>query len=229
MREFILYARKAVTSNDFSLNDLPGSGGRMDLVARCICNALWISHDLRRDSCIHVVACGAPNPPRVISFYGSLLRAVSPDERSIASWIKKAPKGKNPGIRVRRLSFQQLISELASDGKFFYIIHEKGRDISELYLKEDAVFIVGDHLGLPLKEENFVTRFPHEKLSLGSTSYLASQCITILNYELDRQRMGKRVMLRSGFEPESLARKAEMIGRATLPERRAKKEKTKQS
>lgn len=25
-------------------------------------------------------------------------------------------------------------------------------------------------------------------------------------------------MLRSGFEPESLARKAEMIGRATLPE-----------
>lgn len=27
-----------------------------------------------------------------------------------------------------------------------------------------------------------------------------------------------KIMLRSGFEPESLARKAEMIGRATLPE-----------
>jgi hypothetical protein len=30
-------------------------------------------------------------------------------------------------------------------------------------------------------------------------------------------------MLRSGFEPESLARKAEMIGRATLPEQIIKK------
>ena len=29
-------------------------------------------------------------------------------------------------------------------------------------------------------------------------------------------------MLRSGFEPESLARKAEMIGRATLPEHKSK-------
>ena len=191
MREFVLYARKAVTSTDFSLDDLPGSGGRMDLVARCVCNALWLSHDLRRDACIHVVACGAPNPPLIISFYGSLLRAVSPDERSIASWIKKAPEGKNPGIRVRKLSFQQLIAELAADGRFFYIVHEKGRDISELHLREDAVFILGDHLGLPLKEEKFVARFPHEKLSLGSTSYLASQCITILNYELDRLRMRK--------------------------------------
>ena|GEM_PF-1686242 len=31
---------------------------------------------------------------------------------------------------------------------------------------------------------------------------------------------GKKRVLRSGFEPESLARKAEMIGRATLPEHR---------
>ncbi len=30
--------------------------------------------------------------------------------------------------------------------------------------------------------------------------------------------MRNKTMLRSGFEPESSARKAEMIGRATLPE-----------
>ncbi len=189
MREFVLYARKAVTSSDFPLNDLPGKGGRMDLVARCVCNALWLSHDLRRDACIHIVACGSPNPPKVITFYGSLLRGVSPDERSIASWIKKASKGKNPGIRVRhRQSFQELISELAADGRFFYVLHEKGKDIEDVNLKEDAVFILGDHLGLPVKEESFVTRFPHEKISLGTTAYLASQCITIINYILDRRK-----------------------------------------
>lgn len=188
MKQFILYASKAVTSPDFSLDDLPGSGGRMDLVARCICNALWISHDLRRDSCIHVVACGSPNPPVVISFYGNRLKGVSPDERNIAAWIKKAlaMKRKNPGISIRKLSFQQLVEELASDGSFFYILHEKCRDISEEKLKVDSVFVLGDHIGLPKKEEKFVERFEHDKISLGTTSYLASQCITVLHYELDK-------------------------------------------
>ena len=35
---------------------------------------------------------------------------------------------KNPGITVRKISFQQLIVELASEGAFFYVLHEKGRD-----------------------------------------------------------------------------------------------------
>jgi len=189
MRQFILYAKKAVTSPEFSLDDLPGSGGRMDLVARCICNALWISHALRRDTCIHVVACGSPNPPVVISFYGDTLRGVSPDERNIAAWIKKvlARKRKNPGIRIRRIGFQQLIEELASEGTFFYILDEKGTDIAVVKLKEDSVFVLGDHLGMPRNEEEFVERFEHEKISLGTTSYLASHCITVLHYELDKK------------------------------------------
>ncbi|MCW3129084.1 MAG: tRNA (pseudouridine(54)-N(1))-methyltransferase TrmY [Methanophagales archaeon] len=189
MKQFILYARKAVTSPDFSLDDLPGSGGRMDLVARCVCSALWISHDLRRDSCIHVVACGSPNPPVVISFYGNRLRGVSPDERNIAAWIKKtlARKRKNPGINIRKLSFQQLVEELASEGNIFYVLHEKGRDIARVKLKADPVFILGDHIGLPRKEEKFVERFEYEQISLGTISYLASQCITVLHYELDKK------------------------------------------
>lgn len=188
MKQFILYARKTVTSPDFSLDDLPGSGGRMDLVARCICNALWISHDLRRDTCIHVVAYGSPNPPVIISFYGDRLRNVSPDERNIAAWIKKAlaRKSKNPGINIRKLSFQQLVEELASEGKFFYVLHEEGTDIARVEIKENPVFVLGDHIGLPRKEEKFVERFGHEKISLGTTSYLASQCITVLHYELDK-------------------------------------------
>jgi len=190
MKQFILYASKAVTSPDFSLDDLTGSGGRMDLVARCICNALWISHDLRRDSCIHVVACGSPNPPVVISFYGDRLRGVSPDERNIAAWIKKAlaRKRKNPGISIRKLSFQQLIEQLAEEGSFFYILHEKGTDIARVKLKENPVFVLGDHIGLPVKEEKLVERFKHEKISLGTISYLASQCITVLHYEQDKNK-----------------------------------------
>ncbi|RCV65320.1 tRNA (pseudouridine54-N1)-methyltransferase [Methanophagales archaeon] len=189
MKQFIIYARKAVTSPDFTLDDLPGSGGRMDLVARCICNALWISHDLRRDTCIHVVACGTPNPPVVISFFGDRLRGVSPDERNIAAWIKKtlASKRRNPGINIRKLSFLQLCEKLASEGNTFYILHENGMDIANVKLKANPVFILGDHEGLPKEEEDaFVARFEHEKISLGSIAYLASQCISVVHYELDK-------------------------------------------
>jgi tRNA (pseudouridine54-N1)-methyltransferase len=82
-----------------------------------------------------------------------------------------------------------LIEELASEGTFFYILHEKGTDIARVKLKEDSVFVLGDHLGLPRNEEKFVERFEHEKISLGTTSYLASQCITVLHYELDKNKI----------------------------------------
>ncbi|MGC9443459.1 MAG: tRNA (pseudouridine(54)-N(1))-methyltransferase TrmY [Candidatus Methanospirareceae archaeon] len=190
MRQFILYAAKAATSPDFSLNDLPGSGGRMDLVARCVGNALWLSHALRRDTCIHIVACGGPHPPVVITFTGERLRGVSPDERNIAAWIQKAVAGtrQNPGIRVHFIGFQELIEELAADGTFFYILHEGGNELGIRALSADAAFILGDQFGLPPIEEAFVERFAHEKISLGPISYLASHCITILHYELDKRK-----------------------------------------
>jgi tRNA (pseudouridine54-N1)-methyltransferase len=84
-----------------------------------------------------------------------------------------------------------LIEELASEGTFFYILDEKGQAISDVELKEDSVFILGDHLGMPRTEEEFVARFEHEKISLGSISYLASQCITMLHYELDKKTCAK--------------------------------------
>ncbi|GAI73185.1 unnamed protein product [marine sediment metagenome] len=81
-----------------------------------------------------------------------------------------------------------MVEELASAGNFFYILHEQGRDISEVKLKVDSVFVLGDHIGLPEKEEQFVAQFEHDKISLGTTSYLASQCITVLHYELDKKQ-----------------------------------------
>ena len=67
MREFILRASKTVTNpNYINLNDLPGAG-RLDLVCRCVTNALFISNDMRRDTIIHVVLEGPNYPPKTVS------------------------------------------------------------------------------------------------------------------------------------------------------------------
>ena len=196
-REFVLRAGKASTTGCFSLNNLPSDGGRMDLVARCVCSALWISNDLRRDTSIHIAAGGGEGAPAVISFHGENLVHVSPDERSIAAWIKKALESErmvNPGISVMRgVSFRELVEELALN-RTFYVLDERGDDIrdrmppglAKCLPAAGVVFILGDHTGLPEEDGKFIGRFGHGKISLGKVSYLSSQCITILHYVLDR-------------------------------------------
>ena len=89
-RAFVLYSRKGATAPIFSLNDLPGSGGRMDLVARCVTQALWLSHDLRENVAFYAVLNGPPDPPKTIGFFSDSIKRLSLDERNVGSWIKKA-------------------------------------------------------------------------------------------------------------------------------------------
>lgn len=197
MREFILRASKAVTSPDFNLNDLPGSAGRMDLVCRCISNALWVSNDLRRDTRIFIVLEGPPSPPKMIVFEGKTLKGVEPDERNIASHIKIALKAGlclelnqeievSPGIKVAKKSFESLVKEKSKEMQLIYL-HPKGKDVREMEIKENVAFILGDHVGIARKTEKLLERLKVEKVSLGKTIYLASHAIIIANYELDRR------------------------------------------
>ncbi|MEM5804898.1 MAG: tRNA (pseudouridine(54)-N(1))-methyltransferase TrmY [Candidatus Aenigmatarchaeota archaeon] len=191
MRTFVLYAGKARTDGNFSVEDLPSSGGRMDLVARCITSALWLSHAVRPDARIYCVLNGPPKPPVTVVFDGSSVRKISPDERSIALWLKKALSGDickdwkefRPGILVARKSFQEIIKE--HEGGPVYVLHENGRSIGEVNLKEDPVFVVGDNFGIPKNDESFALR-SGEKLSIGKKSYLASSCIAVLNWFCDK-------------------------------------------
>ena len=191
MRTFVLFARKARTDSNFNMEDLPSSGGRMDLVARCITASLWLSHAIRPDSRIYVVLNGPPSPPVTVMFDGSAIRKVSTDERTTALWIKKALSeefGKDwhefrPGIHVSRKSFQEVIAELKDLP--IYVLHERGENINKVKLKKDPVFVLGDHLGIPKKDESFAMRYG-EKIGLGKQVYLASSCISILNWFCDQ-------------------------------------------
>nr|HOP09024.1 tRNA (pseudouridine(54)-N(1))-methyltransferase TrmY [Candidatus Methanofastidiosa archaeon] len=55
MITFIIKANKARTSPDFLLKDLPGSGGRMDILCNCVESALLVSHGIRTD--VEVILC----------------------------------------------------------------------------------------------------------------------------------------------------------------------------
>ncbi|MEK6816242.1 MAG: tRNA (pseudouridine(54)-N(1))-methyltransferase TrmY [Nanoarchaeota archaeon] len=196
MREFILRALKGKTTPDFSLDDLPNAG-RMDLVCRCVSNALWISNDLRRDTIIHVAMDGPSLPPKIVSFNGLDLKGVRFDERDIAKHIQEALKrGKpleineeadvSPGIKVAKKSFEALVKEKSKTSQLFYL-HKKGGDIREAELKGDVTFVFGDYIGMPRNTESLLDRLGAKKLTLGPVMLFASHCIIVAHNELDRK------------------------------------------
>ena len=192
MKDFIIIGHKAVTGT-FSLNDLPGAAGRMDILCRCVNASLFLSHDLRRDVRVFLIMKGEPSPPKLIRFDGNTIRYLSPDERSAASLIKKALE-KNaqdfwtestPGVSVRKGDLEDLLKEL--DKKIIYL-REDGEDIRKKMLAEafDALFVLGDHLGLSEDEERIVVGYDPEIISVGPLSLHADHCIVLLHNEMDR-------------------------------------------
>ncbi len=190
MKEFVIIGHKAVTTS-FSLNDLPGAAGRMDILCRCVNAALFLSHDLRRDVRVYLVLKGEPDPPKLIRFDGSEVRYLSPDERSAASLIRKALEKSvrefwtesTPGVSIRRGDFSDLLAEL--DKKIIYL-REDGGDIRKNRF-EEPLFVLGDHFGLTDVEEKIIEEYKHEIVSVGPLSLHADHCIVILHNEMDRQ------------------------------------------
>ncbi len=181
-REFILFSRLGRTDSVFnSLHD----AGRLDIVHECIVASLFLSHGLRREVTFHAVLNGPPNPPVRIQINGETLYDVRTDMETWQTIIRKILSGKShPGISKDKTSYEALLKEKA-ENHAVYVLEEGGKNINETKLQENAVFVLGDHVGLPKKAEGYALRFG-EKISLGKQPYLAASCITIINYLLDQ-------------------------------------------
>jgi tRNA (pseudouridine54-N1)-methyltransferase len=191
MKSFVIIGHKAATA-PFSLNDLPGAAGRMDILCRCVNAALFLSHNLRRDVRMYLVLKGGIQP-KLILFDGSSVRYLSPDERSAASLIKKALE-KNaqdfwtestPGVSIRKGDFGDLLEEL--NRKIIYL-RENGDDVRGKKFEpyDELLFVLGDHEGLTGEEEKIIGGYEHEIVSVGTLSLHADHCIVLLHNEMDR-------------------------------------------
>jgi tRNA (pseudouridine54-N1)-methyltransferase len=187
MTTFIIVGHLARTDGGFSLNDLPGSGGRMDVLCRCVNASLFLSHDLRRDTDCCLVLCGGAAGPKTVKFSGAEVRSLSPDERSAGALIKKVidtPCGSEfreaaPGVFIRKGGLERLLSEYPCA-----VLDENGADIRGAAGLSEA-FILSDHLNFTESEEALLRDCP--RYSVGPKCLHADHTITVLHNERDRR------------------------------------------
>ena len=79
------------------------------------------------------------------------------------------------------LNFRHLYSE--------ELLDPKGDDIRTVDIPVDAVFLLTDHIPMPKKNFKAMVLQGVKKISLGPVMLHASQCISIIQNELDRRYM----------------------------------------
>ncbi len=192
MREFIYYSKNAVTAGNLIKDNLM-QAGRMDIVCNVIISAFFVSNDIRQDVKLHLIFEGPPNPPVHLIFQYDEKMSIS--KKDVAGLIKrmlyKCPQeqGKTnevfPGCFVEKKSFEALIKELDKDNKNVFLLDERGKDMRDLKLKGNEVYIIGDQDGFPKDKAKFLKQI--EKLSVSPRILFASQVFTIVHNEIDRQ------------------------------------------
>lgn len=198
MRRFLVIGHQAASGPGFSLKDLAGTSGRLDILARCMGAAFLTSHGLRPDVALYTLHLGPPAAPKAVRMESRHLRHLNPDERTSAMLLEKALGApttgpvwapSTPGVSVARVDLAELLD---GAGAPLVMLHEEGADIAHADLPEGALFVLGDHLGFTPEEEAALASRAIARVSLGPVSLQADQCIVVLHNHLDRRGLKAR-------------------------------------
>tara|TARA_B100001750_G_scaffold213377_1_gene195810 strand:+ start:45 stop:632 length:588 start_codon:yes stop_codon:yes gene_type:complete len=193
-RRFAIIGHRAPSSGKINLNDLAGSSGRMDVLARAVNTALFLSHDIRQDTDITLHLLGGPGPARRIWFQGSKLRGVYSDERAIAGQVGKALKEPvpaigqwveiHPGFWHSGGGIEQTIHEWNRDDVRSFVLDAGGESFdSERHVWDAIGFILSDDQPFTDADNEIMQNL--EKISLGNQWLQGHSCISILHHQLD--------------------------------------------
>ncbi|MGA1873424.1 MAG: tRNA (pseudouridine(54)-N(1))-methyltransferase TrmY [Thermoplasmatota archaeon] len=197
-RNFLLVAHRARTDDGIQLNDLCGASGRWDGVSRAITSALFLSHDMRRDTSIHVLLLGPPDPPKLLSIDGGKVKYLNPDERASSALMRKclaqpldvgmgASNQPSPGISIIR---SDLDSILASFKGNLVLLDEDGVELEQQLVGElpsdSMMFILSDDQNLSTEESSTIEKYTPFKCRLGDRVLHSHMAISIVHYLLDR-------------------------------------------
>lgn len=197
MHRFVIVGRTARASAEVSFDDLAGTSGRLDVLIRCVRAALLVSHGLRRDVVVYLVLLGGA-APRTIRIDGASAKFIRPDERPLATLLKKtlarveqeepsfAPV--KPGIAVACDGLEAVIADVR--GSTVFVLEEGAPDVRAVgaELAREATFVIGDHLGFDDATRARLAAIGARPIGVGPVSLHSDDVVTLLSNEIDRRQ-----------------------------------------
>ncbi|GGL47696.1 tRNA (pseudouridine(54)-N(1))-methyltransferase TrmY [Halocalculus aciditolerans] len=191
MRQFVVLGHDAPTTPEFSLDDLAGGAGRLDLLCRCLGSAFFLSHGMREDVEVHLVLADAVT----VRFDSRDLRYASPDERTLAGLVKGALAEKDeaighmeveasPGVHVSKRGFEPVLDALSGT---VVELHEDGDPLVDVDPPENPVFVLSDHRDFTDDEAALLADASDERVRVGPEILHADHTITVAHNYLDTE------------------------------------------
>ena len=181
--EIIMVFPNVIISEDLQLKDLSSAWGRWDVVCRCI-SATKLLSDQTSVSFIGIFS--HQNDWIVLRINPDDWNQWSLSEIDIADHIKENFLSLKKFTKLQdEIMFDQ---QNAKDRNVIVFLTESGQDIIEAlpHLQENQKLqvILGNEEGIPSLLKQWTANQQIKEISFGSRSYLASHCITLLNYTL---------------------------------------------
>jgi tRNA (pseudouridine54-N1)-methyltransferase len=185
-----------VDISKYTIKDIPGSSGRLDVISRCVLSALTLNNKLEKGVQIWVF----------LDKYGTFIfesdlfnDELFPKNEILLTdffveFIKKSliqeryPETPLDSIKYSKLDIFDAIKNFVEKKYKTYVLNEKGIDFKEVFgglnSEDNLLFILGDQSGdlinnKELKKLNLV------EISLENQSYLASSTIRLIKMHLD--------------------------------------------
>jgi tRNA (pseudouridine54-N1)-methyltransferase len=186
---------ETVDISKYSIKDIPGSSGRLDVISRCILSALTLRNKLEKNIQLWVF----------LDKYGTYIFNSNSfnNERFpkneilltdfFVDFIKKKKKHEGyletplDSIECSDLGIFDAIKNYTKKNYKIYLLNENGIDFKkvfeELSSKDNLLFILGDQTGDLLNDKE-LKELNLTNLSLGNRSYLASSTIRLIKMNL---------------------------------------------
>jgi len=195
LRTFILRARKGSTRPE-RIKAQIGKEAHFEVVAHALINAFFVSNGFRQDVEMYVVLDSSEDFPRTLKFSEGISFSGF-HELAMVEWVEKALRESSglkkdetrviaPGLEISGFGFERLVGNLLGT-RPIYVLEPKGEDIRGIDLEPHPVFLLSDHLAMPAKTLKSFKRQGLRTLSLGKQMLFASQCVTLIHYELDQR------------------------------------------
>jgi tRNA (pseudouridine54-N1)-methyltransferase len=184
-----------VDISKYTIKDIPGSSGRLDVISRCVLSALTLNNKLEKGVQIWVFL----DKYGTFIFNSNLFNDEYFPKNEIlltnffVEFIKKTKKRETypetplDSVKYSSLGIFDAIKNFIEKKYKIYVLNEKGIDFKkvfkELSSKDNLLFILGDQSG-DLLRNNELKKLNLINVSLGNRSYLASSTIRLIKMNL---------------------------------------------